>query len=231
MKQYSPSARLSATLFALTGLLPAVAGANHERVVPPFHTLEVSLPADVTVRQGPLQPVRIDAEPAVTRALKIAVRNGVLTLAADGFRTRQPVRIGIVAPELHKLHAGGTSSVVVEGWRAEALTVHADGSSDVHLRQIAIGALQSCAEDSSGIALSGQAEVWQADARGSARIEAEALQHRRTQLYASNAASIAASAGIDLRARVRNGADITVAGQFVPSTGDADGGAAGAPCR
>lgn len=231
MKDPLPARRVPAILFALSGLLPAVAGARQDMPLPPFHALDVSLPADVTVRQGPWRPVRIDAEPAVKRALRIGVRDGVLVIAADGFRTRQPVRVDIVAPELQRLHAGGTSSVLVVGWRADELTVRASGSSDLQLRQVAIGALRSCAEDSSALTVSGRVDNWRADARGSARIDAEGLHHRQARLHAGEAASIAATAGTDAIARVRDGADIVLDGRLVPPSGEPDGAVATDRCR
>jgi len=121
----------------------AVAGSgvvkSESRQVADFDAIRIEYPAEITIRQGASESLKIEAEDNLLPQLSADVRNGTLILenAEQNWRERvnpsEPVIITITVVDLKEVQFPTAGKMQIEDLETDSLTVSVSGAGDVTL--------------------------------------------------------------------------------------------------
>ena len=166
---------------------------TESRQVPPFQEIRLESSADVSVKVGPAQAVRVTVDGYLQRYVQTTVSHGVLVIDADddvSMRTREDVRVEVEVPALRRLSIEGSGDVVIDGGAGD-LALDIGGSGALRWKGEA-AALRAAIEGSGDVRLEGRAAALHASVSGSGDIDARRLEARDVE------ASIEGSGDIDV---------------------------------
>jgi hypothetical protein len=166
-------------------LFPPAASATELREVAPFTALDLRTVARVDVRQGEVQSVEVDAEPAAAAQIETSVAGDTLTVRdRAGLRLfpMPPVRITIVARRLSAVAVSGATRLSLEPQSTQELTLAAAGSSAVKASGLDVKRLHVQASGSSSVTLSGRTNELSLALNGASAVEAAGLAAQAVSL-------------------------------------------------
>ncbi|HSB01952.1 MAG TPA: DUF2807 domain-containing protein, partial [Anaerolineales bacterium] len=113
------------------------------RDVGSFHAIDVSYPAQVLVKQGTKESVKIQADDNLLPELRTQVKNGVLEISYKRQNTRyvnptKPVNITIVVKELDDIEFNSAGELVINDLESDALDVSLSGAGNLELNNIQV---------------------------------------------------------------------------------------------
>ena len=176
-----------------TPVLSASVNGNGDEVkkemdLDPFHSIGLSIPADVILMQGKTQKVEIDAESNIIDNIKTKVKNGSWEIKfKERVRKHDDITIYITIPDLRAVSIAGSGDIMTKGafTGLGGLAVSIAGSGDVKLES----------ESSSvSVSVAGSGDVVMTGSTNKVDI------------------SIAGSGDVNLKDLVAGGCDISIAG-------------------
>lgn len=118
---------------------------TQDRTVAEFTRVTTNGPADVRIRVGPSQRVRVVAGEKAIADVHTEVRDGALEVSFDRQHSGEVV-VEVDVPSLTAIDTSGSGDVIADGVDADALDVRADGSGDLDVT----GVVQRLAVDRKG---------------------------------------------------------------------------------
>ena len=101
---------------------------SQARALPPFGGVDLAGANTLLVHVGGRQSVVVHADGNLLRKVTTRVRNGELVVASRGsFTTSSPMYVDVTVPALGSATLSGAGTVVVDGVRADRLTVRLPG--------------------------------------------------------------------------------------------------------
>ena len=119
--------------------------ATEDRTVAEFARVSTDGPADVRIRIGQPQRVRVVAGEKVIDDVHTDVRDGVLEVSFDRHRSGEVV-VEVDVPSLTAIDTDGSGDVIADGVDSDALDVRMDGSGDLDVT----GTVERIAVDQQG---------------------------------------------------------------------------------
>ncbi len=147
---------------------PTERGSGHvvseTRDVGNFHAIDVNYPAQVLVKQGTKESLKIEAEDNLLPDLKTQVKNGgVLDISYDRQSAKhvnptKPVKITIVVKDLNKVEFSSAGDLTIEKLDTESLDLSLSGAGNVELSDIQTTDLHVSLSGAGNMSTSGTAE-------------------------------------------------------------------------
>lgn len=216
-------ALLCLTLLPATGQAASVTGsgtaATEARSLPEFQAIALAGSIDLVVRQGPQQPVQVEGDDNLLPLLETVVettRHGA-TLSVrwkkgQSLRTRLPVRITVVVPQLVAATAAGSGDIRVESFNTPALVLALSGSGDARLQGLTTGELSVSISGSGDVGGSGTAGRLKVGIAGSGDVRLADLKADEVTVSIAGSGDAAVQAVKTLKVSIAGSGDVTYTG-------------------
>lgn len=177
------------------------------REVRDFHAIEVNYPAQVLVKQGAQESVKIEADDNLLPELQTRVRNGVLEIyhMSEGDTHVYPteaVRITIVVRELDDIEFTSAGELVIEDLESDELDVALSGAGNLKLNDIAVETLHVSLSGAGSMTASGTADHLDVNISGFGDFKGGELHSRDALVSISGAGSATVWVDDDLTAQI-----------------------------
>lgn len=143
------------------------------RALPEFHSVNVSVPADVSLSQGRQKEVALEAQENILQILKTEVNNGVLEISfGENVGRHEDIKISLTIPEYRQVVLSGSGSVKTENrLRGDELDLHISGSGNMDI-QAKYERVKTNIAGSGDINLSGRGQFLEVNIAGSGNVRA-----------------------------------------------------------
>ena len=136
---------------------------TEQRDVNDFHSIEVSYPAEVMVKQGNKESLQIEAEDNLLPGLKTQVRNGVLdifykTTNGKHVNPTRTVKITIVVKDLTSVDFTSAGELTLDNLKTNTLDVSLSGAGNLKLNKILVKTLGVSLSGAGSLSASGTAD-------------------------------------------------------------------------
>jgi hypothetical protein len=133
------------------------------RNVSDFHAIDVSYPAQVLVKQGAKESLKIEAEDNLLPYLKTQVRGGTLEIFYDRnsnkhINTTKTVKITIVVKDLDEVEFTSAGELTINALKSDALDVSLSGAGNLDLNDIDVKELHVSLSGAGSLTASGTAD-------------------------------------------------------------------------
>jgi hypothetical protein len=168
--------------------------ATAERTLPPFSAVSVSGSIQARITIGDTQSVKVTADDNIVRLVSTEVDRGRLSIKTEKSYTSraQGPMVTIVMPGLTEVETSGATNVAISGLKADELSVHTSGSSNVEA--------------------GGAADRVSIRTTGSARIRFGALSARTVEVQTSGAADVELQVSESLTGTIAGSGNIVYSG-------------------
>ncbi len=230
-----PVARLFSLILVLvcTSLLagcggPVVDGdgvlTTEQRSVAKFQRIDLSLPADVTVRQGPAPAVQLEADKNLLPLIETELVGTTLQIKAKGnIGSNKGIRLQLTMPDLRGIIVSGPGGVVVQDiFSPTDITLEASGPGNI-TGQFITGQVEAEVSGPGTITLRGSADNLSADVSGPGNIYADAMAAKRVKATVSGPGNISCQVQDELQAEVSGPGDISYKGNPAKLSQDVSG--------
>lgn len=167
--------------------------AVEKRDVKDFRSLDVSgiIQVEVTVQKD--FAVEVEADDNLLQYIRTEVRNGVLELSTKKtFKTSNPIRVRISAPDLEEVEASGATRVSVSGLKNAKFVIDTSGASS--------------------ITAAGETSELVVDVSGASKIDASELSAGKAAVDSSGASSVTVNAVGELKVDASGASSVKYAG-------------------
>jgi hypothetical protein len=177
---------------------PAERGSGHivteMREVSGFHAIEVSYPAQVVIKQGAQESVKIEADDNLLPQLRTQVKSGVLEISYKRnngvfVNPTQPVNITIVVKELDDVEFTSAGELIINNLESDELDVSLSGAGNLELNDIAVKDLHVSLSGAGSMSASGKADKLDMNISGFGGFKGENLHSRDALVDISGAGS------------------------------------------
>jgi hypothetical protein len=164
------------------------------REVSDFHGITVEYPAEIVIKQGPSESLKIEAEDNVVEDLRTDVRDGILIIDHLDhhewwIRPTKPVRITIVVKELDEFDFDSAGTVKLDSLESDTLDLNVNGAGTLTLDEVQFSIL-NCRLDGAGtLTLSGIVDNLNVDMSGFGSFKADDLQAQIADIAIDGAGS------------------------------------------
>jgi len=171
--------------------------ASETRNVGDFQSVSLTMPATLTVREGNVPGVLIEADDNILPFISTTVKDGTLTIRQTRpcVRPSGNVRITAVAPAFRELAILGTGDIRSDGTlRSNSLAARITGAGDLDLA-VETSTLITTITGTGNVRLSGSAHEHTISLPGAGSVDAATLQTARTsvEIFGSGNANVNAS--------------------------------------
>jgi len=184
-----------------------------------FAGVRLSVPAEVTIRNGSPATVEVEAEDNLLKEITTAVRGGVLRIGSERcIDPNLPVRIRISAPDLEELEINGSGKILVpDTFQVEHIDLAVNGSGDIKGSFVA-ARIRSVIRGSGDMVLRGSANDHEITIHGSGDVDAAALPCNSTAVKVNGSGDVFVYAIKDLDVRVNGSGNVHYKGKPSVST-------------
>jgi len=186
---------------ALNSLAQEGGNVKLEKTVEGFNAIEMDQSCKMLVSQGDNNSVTVEGPKEVVEAMKVVVKDGVLSIDNAG-KSLEGVVINVVAKNLTEIEVG--SAAIMESaseLKFDNLEIEAEGAADVNL-QLNVNVLESDASGAASLKLRGMAQQHNAEVSGAATLNAVDLQTKKTTIDVSGAGNAKVDATEELKGEV-----------------------------
>lgn len=176
---------------------------NETRSVDGFNSIDLRGSGALILSQGPQQPLRIEAEDNVLKALTTRVESGRLIIGSDAcISSTRPIRIHATTKDIRSLEVSGSGTITGESIiNADSLDLKLSGSGGMDLN-LKANALRTEIPGSGTIQLRGAADDQIADISGSGKIAGYGLATKRSEITISGSGAVEANVSDEIVARI-----------------------------
>ncbi len=192
-------------LLLLTSFSVFTIHAQQIRNVGDFTGIKVSDAFSIIVSQSETNSVKVDADEKLQSQIKTEVKEGVLTISAEGnLKSDKPVVIAIGVKSLSSLDASGSTDVNGENQLVcDKVTIESSGAGDVHL-DIKANEIKTKISGAGDITLKGATQLLDASVSGAGDLKASSLEAEKAKITVSGAG--------DAKINVKQSLDADVSG-------------------
>lgn len=176
-----------------------------------FTAVGLGAPADVEVRTGNADEVRIETDANLLPLIQTRVADGALTI-------RWPKHVGGIAPtrlrivvqarRIEALAVAGAGSIKADGLRTEALRLSLSGSGTIALRNLQCQSLRTSQAGSGAIMADGKATRLVASLSGSGELQAARLESGTARVSIAGSGNATVWASSELNASLVGSGDL-----------------------
>jgi hypothetical protein len=145
--------------------------------VPEFSGISLGIPADLYLSQGSPQKVVIQASEDQFDKIETTVKDGVLRIKTDSYRTRfKDVKIWITIPDIESLQLSGSGTIIAETpINSEELDMRVSGSGNIKIKELDGDEVEASISGSGNVYLAGTADEISIKISGSGSMKASGL--------------------------------------------------------
>jgi hypothetical protein len=190
---------------------PGERGSGHvlaeTRKVSGFDSVSVSYPAQVLIRQGSTESLKIEAEDNLLPNLKTQVKNGTLEIFyrrenGKHVNPTKTVKITIVAQDLNDVEFTSAGELIIENFETNSLDVSLSGAGNVNLNEVAVEELTMSLSGAGSAAASGTTDSLDVSISGFGDFRGKELHGKNARVDISGAGSATVWVDDDLTAQV-----------------------------
>ena len=188
--------------------------ANETRSVGDFHSVSLTMPATLTVREGHLPGVLIEADDNILPLISTTVKDGVLTISQTRpcVRPTGTIRITAIAPMFRELAILGTGDVRSDGvLRTSSLAARITGAGTMDL-SVETATLTTTITGTGNVYLTGTAPEHTISLPGAGSVDAAALQTARTRVEILGSGNAKVNASETLSVKITGAGTVLYAG-------------------
>jgi hypothetical protein len=187
------------------------------REVHDFHGITVEYPAEIIVKQGSAESLKIEAEDNVIKDLRTDVKDGMLTIDRGNdrdlwVRPTRPIKITIVVKELEEFNFDSAGTVKLESLKSDTLVLNVNGAGTLNLEKVQFKTLHCTLDGAGTLTLSGTVEVLNVDMSGFGSFQAPDLQTQIADVSIDGAGSATVWAEKSLTAKISGAGSINYYG-------------------
>jgi hypothetical protein len=187
------------------------------RDVSGFHSIEISYPAEVLVKQGSKESLEIEAEDNLLPGLKTQVKNGVLdifykTTNGKHVNPTKTVKITIVVKDLTSVDFTSAGDLTIEDLKTNTLDVSLSGAGNLKLDKILVKALGVSLSGAGSMSASGTADDLDLNISGFGDFKGTELHSKDAQVDISGAGSATTWVDNNLDAQISGAGSISYYG-------------------
>lgn len=188
--------------------------ANETRSVGDFHSVSLTMPATLTVREGTVPGVLIEADDNILPFISTTVKDGILTISQTRpcVRPTGKVRITAITPTFRELALLGTGDIRSDGiLRTPGLAARITGAGDLDLAVETV-TLSTTVTGTGNVHLTGIAHEHTISLPGAGSVDAAALQTARTSVEILGSGNAKVNASETLTIRITGAGTVLYAG-------------------
>lgn len=174
---------------------------EESRALTNFSQLTLSLPATVTLSQGPTESLTITADDNILPLLSTRVVNNELLIEGDrnrGFSTTKEIRIRLTVKSLNSLKIKGSGDVLSDQFKGDKLDIAIEGSGDVKFKEIRADQLRIAITGSGDVAIGNvESQSIESKIQGSGDIRFGALRAGQVSITLNGSGDISAAGSAD----------------------------------
>ena len=164
------------------------------RDVSGFRAIDVDYPAEVFIKQGNQESLKVEAEDNLLPGLKTQVKNGVLQIFYKTERGKQvnptkTVRITVVVKDLADVDSSSAGELTVEKLKTASLDVSLSGAGTITLNEIQVKGLSVSLSGAGSMTASGNADNLDLSISGFGDFDGAELQDKEARVDISGAGS------------------------------------------
>ena len=187
------------------------------RDVQDFLAIEVEYPAQVFIKQGDTESVKIEAEDNLLPGLKTEVRNGTLAISykAETGKHVNPtksVKITIIVKDLAEVNLSSAGELTIEDLETENLDISLTGAGNVKLNNIRVQNLALSLSGAGSTTTSGTADDLDLDISGFGDFKGGELHSKTARVTISGAGSATVWVDDELTAEVSGAGSVNYYG-------------------
>ncbi|HEX2994567.1 MAG TPA: DUF2807 domain-containing protein [Anaerolineales bacterium] len=177
------------------------------REVSGFHAIEVDYPAQVFVKPGVKESLKIEADDNVMPELKTEVRNGVLKISFKRPNPRyvnptEPVKITVVVKELDDVEFTSAGELIIDDIESDELDVSISGAGNLELNEIQTQSLHVSLSGAGSMSASGETDKLDVNISGLGDFKGRQLHSQDALVSISGAGSATVWTDDNLTAQV-----------------------------
>ena len=183
--------------------------------LPAFDAIKLSMDADVYVRQGSQQSVRIEAQQNMIDNIKKEVSDNTWRITTDRWVTRHdPIKIYITIPKLTEASVSGSGNLMGETAfsGSDRFMTGVSGSGNVKL-EITCDELDARVSGSGNVRLAGSTGSLTAKISGSGNIKAEDLAAKTCNVQVSGSGNSSVNVSDELDVKISGSGDVSYKGR------------------
>ncbi len=166
-----------------------------------FSQLTFSLPASITLSQGPTESLTITADDNILPLLTTRVVNNELFVEGDrnhGFSTKKEIKIRVTVKSLNSLKIKGSGDVFGDQFKGDKLDIIIEGSGDVKFKEIRADQLRIAITGSGDIDIGNvESQSVESKTNGSGDIRFGALRAGQVNITLNGSGDISTSGSAD----------------------------------
>jgi len=187
------------------------------RDVSGFHSIDISYPAQVLVKQGSKESLEIEAEDNLLPGLKTQVKDGVLEIFykrenGKHVNPTKTVKITIVVKDLTSVDFTSAGDLTIEDLKTDALDVSLSGAGNLKLDKILVKALDISLSGAGSMSASGTADDLSLNISGFGDFKGTDLHSKDAQVDISGAGSATTWVDNNLDAQISGAGSISYYG-------------------
>ena len=190
---------------------------SEAREVSNFHSIEVSYPAEVFVKQGSQESLEIEAEDNLLPKLQTQVRNGTLEIFyrrenGKHVNPTKTVKITIVVKDLDEVDFTSAGELTIEKLKTDTLDVSLSGAGNLELDEVQLKGLGVNLSGAGSMTASGVADDLDLNISGFGDFEGADLHGKVARVSISGAGSATVWVDEDLMAGISGAGSISYYG-------------------
>lgn len=181
------------------------------RALTGYQGVELEIPADVTLVQGPTASVVLETDDNIAPLIETTVEGGRLRIhlakRGDSVQTKT-LRMTVTAPQFTELSVSGSGKLRGEGLQADKLKTSIAGSGDVQLEKLKATELSIAVSGSGNFDASGRADSVKVSIAGSGDVRAKALEAKEVKVSIAGSGNAAVWATDTLKISIAGSGDV-----------------------
>lgn len=212
----------------LLALTPAAASAatlgsgksaTEARSLPAFNAIQLQGPIDLSVRQGPQQPVQVQADDKLLALLETVVEQTASgpTLVArfkpgESWYSRVRIHLTVTVPTLNSITAAGSGDLRIESLSVPALALVLSGSGDARFDALSTEDFKVRISGSGDVSAKGSATRVNVSIAGSGDVHLSELKADAVEVSIAGSGDAAVQARKSLNVRIAGSGDVSYSG-------------------
>ena len=184
-------------------------------VVGSFDTVAIGFQVECELAEGAQVKASLEGDENILRAIRLVVRDGKLMTVSDhrgGFRTENPIRLRITAPNVSRLEASGAASIRIGEMEADKIVLAASGAALLEIERVNAARVEVSLSGAATARLAGTTRELDAELSGAARLHAIDLDAEHVNTAASGGANAKVAAATEIKAAVSGGSALKIRG-------------------
>ena len=190
---------------------------SQTREVNGFDAVSISYPAEVLIKQGNAESLKIEAEDNLLPNLKTQVKNGTLEIFykrenGKHVNPTKSVKITIVVKDLNNVDFTSAGNLIIDNLKTNALNVSLSGAGDIKLNKVTVKGLSVSLSGAGSMSASGTADDLSLNISGFGDFKGGDLHSQDGRVSISGAGSATVWADNNLDAQISGAGSISYYG-------------------